>query len=357
MPLGDAWNAAAVGGMRQGMKERYVVFVLDSADTVKCLSKLLVMKGKGKALMGLVGNRGVGLGLLSVYSLADTAALLKEGGLTLADMDFAITHSGAEIWYLSDQENQLDEGYDALVDKQWDKVSVRRLLSQCLNQKNFLAPATGKGTSSSTQAVAAGGAGMSVTMAAAAGATGHSFTSRPKVTVNAETGTYHMLISLSPDAEQQKQQQGSTLMSPTDQIALVGRIKRRFRRSGVRCQLMAQLEEGSSHIHVTPLRASRSLALRYLTYKHKVDLRNIALVCCPRELEVREGGKLGMATFAASDLEEVVAGVQKVLLVPPEMQQQQQEKVVGSKPGFTVDLGVFAHDNRVQVLMKGSAGV
>jgi len=349
MPLGDSSTGAAMAGL-QGMKERYVVFVLDSADTVKCLSKLLVGKGKGTALMGLVGNRGVGLGLMSVYSLADTAAILKDGGLSLSDMDFAITHSGAEIWYLSGEENQLDEGYDALVDNKWDKVSVRRLLSQCLNQKNFLAPAATKG--SSTQAVAAGGAGMAVTLAAAAGGTSQSLP-RPKVTVNSETGTYHLLINLSP-ADPQQQKQG-LVMTPTDQVALVGRIKRRFRRSGVRCQLMAQLEEGSSHIHVTPLRASRTLALRYLTYKHRVDLRNIALVCCPRDLEMGEGGKLGMATFAASDLEDVVAGVQKVLLVPPEMQQHQEVGDV-HKPGFSVDLGVFGHDNRVQVLMKGAPG-
>lgn len=63
---------------------------------------------------------------------------------------------------------------------------------------------------------------------------------------------------------------------------------------------------GSVKLHITPLRASRALALRFMAHKHRMRLASLALVCCAASVD--KGG--ATARFVASDAEDLVAGVQ-----------------------------------------------
>lgn len=75
--------------------------------------------------MGLAAaGHAVGLGIASPHTLAETTALLGRAGMSLGDLDVCITNSGAEIWYCgADGETELDEGYVAMLEDKWDKVS------------------------------------------------------------------------------------------------------------------------------------------------------------------------------------------------------------------------------------------
>ncbi|WIA09452.1 hypothetical protein OEZ85_008853 [Tetradesmus obliquus] len=341
----STFSAAADAAAKQlGMiRDKYVVFVLDSSDTVSRLSKLLARKGK--ALMGLAAaGHSVGLGVTTAFSLQDTQDLLKSAGLAMSDLDFAITNAGSEIWYCGASTGDastssgsdgcsIDEQYDHMLDAKWDLVSVRRVLAQCLAERNFLTGGT----------AAAGGV-------------------RPRIRVDASSGTHHLSVTLrpgsdggaaadapagpaTPAAAAAPAAKGGLAMTAAEQVALIGRIKRRFRCSGLRTQVVSQLDGGDIKLHITPLRGSRALALRHLTYKHKVDMTSLVMVCCARDMAPgAQGGTgaAGVARFACSDMEDVVAGVQGVLVVPP--------PAGAAGEGFPVDLGLFSHDGRVQLL-------
>lgn len=339
----STFSAAADAAAKQlGMiRDKYVVFVLDSSNTVSRLSKLLARKGK--ALMGLAAaGHSVGLGVTTAFSLQETQDLLKSAGLAMSDLDFAITNAGSEIWYCGASTGDassgsdgcsIDEQYDHMLDAKWDLVSVRRVLAQCLAERNFLTGGT----------AAAGGV-------------------RPRIRVDASSGTHHLSVTLrpgsdggaaadapagpaTPAAAPALAAKGGLAMTAAEQVALIGRIKRRFRCSGLRTQVVSQLDGGDIKLHITPLRGSRALALRHLTYKHKVDMTSLVMVCCARDMAPgAQGGTgaAGVARFACSDMEDVVAGVQGVLVVPP--------PAGAAGEGFPVDLGLFSHDGRVQLL-------
>jgi hypothetical protein len=351
----DFSTAADAAAKQLGMiRDKYVVFVLDSSDTVSRLSKLLGRKGK--ALMGLAAaGHSVGLGVTTAFSLHETSELLKTAGLAMSDLDFAITNTGSEIWYCGASTGDasssngsdgcsLDEQYDHMLDGKWDLVSVRRVLAQCLAERNFLTGASG-----TTGAAAAAGV-------------------RPRIRVDASSGTHHLSVTLRPGSDgssaaaadapagpstppaaaaaSSAAAKSGLAMTAAEQLALIGRIKRRFRCSGLRTQVVSQLDGGDIKLHITPLRGSRSLALRHLTYKHKVDMTSLVLVCCARDMAPGANGgagAAGVAKFACSDMEDVVAGVQGVLVVPP-------PAGAAAGEGFPVDLGLFSHDGRVQML-------
>lgn len=110
---------------------------------------------------------------------------------------------------------------------------------------------------------------------------------------------------------------------------------------------MAQMDRGAIKLHLTPLRGSRALALRHLTFTHKVDMSSLVLVTTAKDVQPCASGPAGLAKFACSDMEDLVAGVQGVLVVPPPAGADDAGR---GKQGFTVDLELFTHDARLQLL-------
>jgi hypothetical protein len=461
------------------VKDKYVVFSIDSADSMARLSALLARRGR--ALLGLAAAAGqaVGVGVASMYGLQETAELLAPAGLSLDDLDFAICQAGSEIWYCRGAvggggaseggggggvgggggggsnassssatgvllpEPVLDEQYEAHIGgHQWDEVSVRRVMAQAIVERNFMPPAPATALASHAQhaldtaarhaaeadaAAAAPGAAPTPPpppAVPAASALGRLSYTRPSITVGADAGAHHLLVTLRRSVVVDRSALAAALartedgiaaaaIAPGDhglaaheQLAVVGRIRRRFRRSGLRTQVCAQLDGAATRLHVTPLRASRALALRFLAYKHRVDLTSIVLVCCAaaviesplslaeadaasaaaasaasaaakRQAQAADGAAPAApapskprrleARFAASDVEDLVSGVQGVLVVPPSSGVVVVPTAGGGggasaaaaaaaaasgsalADGFAVDLGAW-DDGRVQLL-------
>lgn len=69
---------------------------------------------------------------------------------------------------------------------------------------------------------------------------------------------------------QQKETLSSTMME---------RIRRRLRKTAYRSHIVLQMvpegDELHSHMHITPLRASRALALRFIATKFGLDMHNV----------------------------------------------------------------------------------
>ena len=64
--------------------------------------------------------------------------------------------------------------------------------------------------------------------------------------------------------------------------AVVDRLRRRLRSNGFRAHLTLQMvpedDDLISNVHITPLRASRALALRYLANKFNLDMERITVI-------------------------------------------------------------------------------
>jgi hypothetical protein len=105
------------------------------------------------------------------------------------------------------------------------------------------------------------------------------------------------------------------------------------------------MDAGAIKLHITPLRGSRALALRHLAYVHKVDMSSLVLVACAKDVQPGASGPAGPAKFACSDMEDLVSGVQGVLVVPPPA-----AAAGAAQDGFEVDLELFTHDARLQLL-------
>ncbi|GBF90940.1 sucrose-phosphate synthase-like [Raphidocelis subcapitata] len=312
-------------------KSKYLVLLLDGADSAARLAALVARKGKSMLAAAAGAGQTVGVGVASAYGLGDTLRLLAGAGLSAGDVDFAVTDCGSQIWLAGAASARApgaaagaaaeacaaDESYDAHIDHNWDKISVRRLLAHLLAQPGIFAGL-------------AGGAAAPPPL---------------RVSVDTETGSHHLLLTL----RRRNAPAGGAAappLAPEALLALVSRIKRRFRSSGVRAQIAAQLEaDGAARLHITPLRASRALALRYLAHRHGVPLADLVFVSCAREMAPG-----APARFAASDAEDLVAGVQGVLVLPPPPAAGDGAAVAAASAGFAVDLEPYSHDGRIQLM-------
>lgn len=351
------------------VRDKYMVLCLDSLDTVGRLGKLLARKGKVLTSLAAAGH-SVGLAVCSAFPLHDTLELLQARGISPADLDFAVTSCGAEVWYCGDAAATkssssegcvLDDAYDTKLDLNWDAVSVRRVLNQCMGQLLR----QGAAATSTNQALA------KVSVGSSSGLSRRSSLSlalpRCKILVQQAGAGHHLMVVLEAggdggfagaaaapagdettapaDAASAKQSQHPPLTAQ-ELIQLISRIKRRLRRSGLRTQVIAQQDDGCTKLHILPLRGSRALALRHLTYHHRVDMSSLVLVTSAKEITTGAAGAAGVAKFACSDAEELVSGVQGVLVVPP----AGGADAGGSVDGFAVDLELFTHDGRLQLM-------
>ncbi|KAI8473309.1 MAG: hypothetical protein J3K34DRAFT_519144 [Monoraphidium minutum] len=350
-----AGAAAARGGGPPVMapKARYVVLLLDSTDTAARLASILAGKGRRALLGAAPGGGAVGVGVASAAPLAETLAMLSSAGLRPRDVDFLVTNCGAQVWYGGPAAAAAggaggggaggvvaDAGWDAFAEARWDKISVRRVLAQMLAQRPLLAGLASAGGGSGGGGRGGGGAA-------------------PKITVDTETGAHHLLLTLRAPGG------GRPALSPADALAVAARIKKRFRSSGLRTQITAAAEgDGSVALHVTPLRASRALAVRWLAHKHKVDITSLMFVSCARAMAPGQP-----AHFATSDAEDALGGAQHVVVVPPPAAPAPApaDGAAGGEPqaaaaaaaqlpsGFSVDLSLFTHDGRLHVLDAAKA--
>ncbi len=82
--------------------------------------------------------------------------------------------------------------------------------------------------------------------------------------------------------------------------AVVDRLRRRLRSNGFRAHLTLQMvpedDDLISNVHITPLRASRALALRYLANKFNLDMERIT-VRSPTLSCSRHASLCGMLNF------------------------------------------------------------
>jgi hypothetical protein len=106
--------------------------------------------------------------------------------------------------------------------------------------------------------------------------------------------------------------------SPARTLAAADRLRKRLRSKGIRASYNLQMvprpgeDDPLSVLHITPLRASRPLALRYLAQRLDLPLdRVVVLALAPQASGSAEGGDL-LAGAYCSDMQDLLGGMQQV---------------------------------------------
>ena len=74
---------------------------------------------------------------------------------------------------------------------------------------------------------------------------------------------------------------------------------------------MPEGEDLQSHMHITPCRASRALALRFLALKNELTMGDMTVVCLPARVTHQDEDKIRV-TGHTSDLSELISGLCRV---------------------------------------------
>ncbi|GLC43067.1 hypothetical protein PLESTM_001427200 [Pleodorina starrii] len=348
---------------------------------------------------------GLGLGVLSCMGCTDTRALLVAGGgggggaeqpprqSLLRELDFVACNNACQLWVtgaklatggassggggggeggggggVTEQQDSgvellFDERYERHMEHRWEATAAKQVVRRILSNRS----GWGK---------------------LPLGRPGH-----PAPRISA-LGPYHIMVTFTGAAARD-----------VDPAALRARFRRKLRLSGLRAQVVvtpavapssagragstgvgiggggvsragslaapgvsAATADGSSSasggftLHVVPLRASRALVLRYLSYRYGIPLEDVTVAA----FHVAAAGGDGDAVTAAaadsavlrcSDGEDLVAGQPRVVLLPAEdfpAADGVGGRAVGSPAapggGFALDLSPYATSSRVAVL-------
>ena len=151
---------------------------------------------------------------------------------------------------------------------------------------------------------------------------------------NDGSGPLHVQLRLQP-AE-------SSPLLKLDDAVLIGKIRKRARRVGVRINLTMQLlpEESAgggagdgakSVLHATPMRANRALALRHIMRLCGFTMGQAVFLCTPASVAPKGERAPGtMLGALASDMQYLIEGAQRVVVVPPRTEVSLNKKLSDS---------------------------
>eukprot|EP00803_Ostreobium_quekettii_P010053 evm.model.scf_603.4 EVM.evm.TU.scf_603.4 scf_603:21080-24472(-) len=257
-----------VGPPRVAVRKRVCVFTLDTQkDSVQALELLAsAIKIGIKKRNPQAGP--VGFGLASMMSYDQTCSMLEDAKINLQDIDFMILNSGSDLFVWWGQEDMSSyEPYEVHIDDGWDKKHVLNRFDKPPKQE--------KSTKWALK----------------------------------ETGPFHVITG----AE-------SSTVPGMDGVKAKDQILSKLRKRGIRTQMTFQVDKASDGspvtplLHITPFRASRSLALRFLFHRLGIELTNVTIVNFATGMISEE--KSRRVKFAVSDMDGLLGGTQKVVIVP-----------------------------------------
>ncbi|KAI3435641.1 hypothetical protein D9Q98_001699 [Chlorella vulgaris] len=292
----DSEGMLRAGDVPLGQSRRSLVLVPLDSDYV-----LPEATGAISALLEGLESRGqrndVGLGLLSMLGFESTCQHMEAAGIARDEFDLMVCNSGADLWLqVSGGRWEADELYEGQIAFEWDRILLHRMLTKIISkpqEDNRRLPRL-KELLYNVQEEPAGGV-------------------HPR----------HICLELDPESQAIL----SAGMGPRSRatpahirtLAVVDRLKKRLRSKGMRAsynlQLVPREDEYLAVLHITPLRASRPLALRYLSQKLALQQDNVVVMAlAPETTGSVEGGDLVAGSYC-SDTQDLVGGMQQVCVV------------------------------------------
>ncbi|KAL3677567.1 hypothetical protein R1sor_027515 [Riccia sorocarpa] len=236
-------------------RKKLIVIAVDSYDSSGQPNDmaLRVIKSAMKGARNDIGARTTGLILSTALSVKEAVNMLSSGGISVHEFDCLIVSSGSELYYPSSGEDagsdlHVDADYDSHIDYRWGGEGLRKTLATIFTPEQ-------DGSRKAERAV-----------------------SEDEERFNSHCLAYKVLRP--------------------EQALTVDEVRRRLRQRGLRCHVMYCQNE--TRMHVIPLLASRSQALRYLFVRWGLDVANMFVI-------VGETGD--------TDHEELLSGTHKTVVV------------------------------------------
>jgi hypothetical protein len=282
-------------------RRRLVAVNLDSGAAAPAAAAAL--RAAAAALTAAGVGDDVGLGVLSMLGFESTREALAAGGADPAALDFVVANAGADVWTRrAGGQWEADEAYESLIESRWDRAALRRALRKVVSAPE--------------------GADRRLP--------------RLKellycVGEAPEEGVHPRHVCVELDAETQSilaagmGPRGRTTGTVALAAAVTERLRRRLRAKGLRAQHTLQLvprgagEDYLAVLHLTPIRASRALALRHLARRLGLGPDDFAVAALAPELVAlgADSGDGGAVVGPyVSDLVDLVGGAQRVFVLP-----------------------------------------
>lgn len=266
-------------------RDQYLVLALDSIVGLTVMRTALANEGGLRALAGAAEGESVGLIVASLYPHDATMKLLRANGVQPTAADYLLLCGGAEVWRsVGGGKFVQDPVYESHAEFRWDKLTAYRVLAQNMTTRvlygNSPPPKDG----------------------------------RPRVSVDRDLGPQHLLFNVT-----------KSQVSANEEAAMLGRLQTTIRRSGVRAALTLQLDESVKvrppmkamvRVHVTPLRGTRAMALRYIANTDDLDLSRFTVLIAGAP-NVDGAGQAGASLgFSCSDAADLLSGVPAAVVLP-----------------------------------------
>ncbi|CAG9460146.1 unnamed protein product [Pedinophyceae sp. YPF-701] len=265
---------------------------LDGPHTVAQTAQLLKLAVAFRVAARLRGRMPIVVN--SNLDLESTKVLLKSQGCNLATVDYIIANGGAEMWHVHVVQGDAsrvqvvgEEDYDKHITFRWDRQAVFRTVLRASvskqDDKRQLEPL------------------------------------RIDPSKPAPMHPYHVMFNVQPS-------------EGTDAPTLVNLMRKKLRHQGLRCSMTLQLRPDAPEatycgcmsqasegiLHITPVRATRSLALRWLALHLGIDMQSVGQLLLGAHSGHRVVGQVagdGSLHSACNDLGELVGGAQRTIVV------------------------------------------
>lgn len=322
-------------------KKHFVVIQLDYDATVPEVAAYI------NELHGRLHSAGlatvVGIGVLSMLGFDSTYELLNNNKVNVdSELDFVICNAGADVWTSRDDGRwDADENYEKLIDFEWDRISLHRMLKKIIS-----APAENHRRLPRLKELL------------------YNIAEAPEAGVHPR----HICLDLDPETQgilssgmgPRVREAGDVYMMS----AVVERLKRRLRCKGFRCNYTLQMVPNKSNpkqldaiLHITPVRASRPFALRFLANRLGMELDKFTMLTTP---VLMQGKSLedGIVWGLVNDLPDLVGGMQHVVVMKPreseDLNSLHQIPGVSLSPWMEVDRIELASSDEMYGMVVGS---
>lgn len=242
-------------------RKHFVVVPLDSdkvLDDVVSVLKDITTELKAAGLVDMVG-----VGILSMLGFDSTHDHFLDRDFDPGALDFMVCNAGADVWF----QNQggrwdADEGYESLIEFHWDRIALHRTLKKVIS-----APAENHRRLPRLKELL-----YNVAEAPEAGVHPH-----------------HICVELDPETQNILASGMGPKVRSTPSVMLATRVterlKRRMRTKGFRANYTLQIvpsrgaaEDQVAVLHITPVRASRPLALRAIAHRLGLPIEAFTLI-------------------------------------------------------------------------------
>lgn len=238
------------------------------------------------------------IGIASMLGFDTTQSLLEQNGLDMSQISVIICNSGADIWTFDGDEWHFIEEYESFIDFGWSRDQIHRMLRKIVSSKT-----TTDGHKQRLPRLKE--LLYNVMEEPATGVHPRHFC------LELDPETINILCSgLGPRIKTMSLSQLTSLS--------VGRLKNRLRSRGFRAnytlQVVPEADEYLAVLHITPIRASRPLALRWYANKAGInmgDCMTTVFPACIRGIKSLDGSLVPWTT----DARDLIAGMQRTQIV------------------------------------------